>query len=74
MLWNMHTDTLTYREAAELLGVSRATLYRMIGDGILRKVDQPTPSGRRTVPRVLRHEIEQRKATLTAVPRAAKGA
>ena len=58
----MNTDTLTYREASDALGVSRATLYRMIGDGILRKVLVTRPSGRGAVPRVLRHEIEQRKA------------
>ncbi len=45
-------ELITYAEAAERLSVSRATLYRMITDGLLTSVKVPRPSRRGTVPRL----------------------
>lgn len=49
---------LTYAEAAHRLSVSRATLYRMIADGLLTPVEIPRPSRRGTIPRLRTADVE----------------
>lgn len=50
-------EHLTYTEAAEQLKVSRATLYRMVRDGILNPIRIPNPSRRGESPRIRREEV-----------------
>ena len=53
-------ELITYAEAAERLSVSRATLYRMIADGLLTPVGVPRPSRRGTVPRLRAADVARR--------------
>jgi len=51
-------ELIPYAEAAHRLSVSRATLYRMIADGLLTPVEVPRPSRRGTVPRLSAADVE----------------
>lgn len=51
-------ELITYAKAAERLSVSRATLYRMITDGLLTSVKVPRPSRRGTVPRLRAADVD----------------
>jgi excisionase family DNA binding protein len=52
-------ELLTITEAAERLSMHRATVYRMIADGLLTPVRVPRPSRRGTVPRLRATDVDR---------------